>query len=168
MAKREEKTWVPPERFKPVEARYCLVLDDMSTPEGTRHREGDVIQYTGACDSLTIREMTDKEIEEHLGFKAAKEAPPPPPQPGSPDDMREKARGTIILSALGRLDHEDPSAWTDSGKPNIAAVMRELMKVGASNTDTSRAEIQKFAPKFRRSAGNPPNRIEIPTENEED
>lgn len=131
---------------KPRDPRYGLVLARMST--NTDHNEGDVILWTGP-ETFAIRELTKQEIDDYVGHKSQEEKQAEP-EKGSSDAFAEKARSTVILEALSKLDHADSSNWTESGQPTVSAVSRALMSIHASNIETSRPEIRKFAPNFKR------------------
>ena len=60
-----------------------------------------------AFDPETMREWTD--------------APPPPPKdPAEPTDPAE--RGDAIVAAIRQIDRDDEEAWTNAGKPSVAAL----------------------------------------------
>lgn len=128
------------------EARLCLVINRMATT--TLHRPGAVIMYSGKeCDA--IRELSRQELDNYMGNQSKIEAAAAP-DPGSPEDFVQKARSVVVLEALSKLDTNVDIHWTESGQPAVSAVSRALMGMNASNIETSRAEIRKFAPNFKR------------------
>lgn len=137
-----------PQKFEP---RLCLVLRRMADIH-IDHYPGEVIMWDGP-ETDAIRELTPQEIEDRERVRARDEEPEERAEPGTDAAFQESARETVIVAALHTLAHEEATNWTESGQPLVTAVNNALIAQGASNPETSRAEIRKFAPDFRRITG---------------
>jgi len=147
MAKEKREPRPAPKKYEP---RLMLVLERMAT--NIDHNPGEVIMHDGP-ETFAIRELTDAEIEARERALGLSLAPEPDPEPGTDEAFQQAARETVILNALHSLDHNDPANWTESGQPALAAISRALVNQGSGKTETSRAEVRKFAPNFRRTTG---------------
>ena len=127
--------------------RRCLVLDPIVTD--ALHKAGKVIWYDGPDTPNLIRSLTEDELND-FADNEEREAAPVVPDVGSKDAFIETARRDIILEALAKLDHTRDSEWTESGQPTVNAVGRALMNMGVTKRETSRPEIRKVAPNFKR------------------
>lgn len=142
---KSKRVFAPP--LEKVEPRLCLVLARMITDRECD--PGDVITYEWPDEPDVVRSLTKQELEDYHSAGAKQEIEPPP-DPGTPDAFKQIARKELIISALSRLNHSDNNAWTESGQPTVLAVTSALMSMDVSDSETSRAEIRKFAPTFRR------------------
>lgn len=119
----------------------------------TDHNPGDIIPFAGPLWEGTVRELTDDERDEldarrrQAKAEFGDEAPP--------SEQKVSVRSEVILEALGRLDPENDQDWLESGQPAMAAVNRELLKMGATPDTSSRAEVRSIAPDFVRPVNVP-------------
>lgn len=128
-------------------ARMVVVLRRCFT--NIDHNPGDVVPWSGDLPETGImRELTDDERDEYDAKVVAHRA-----QFGSDvaeEPQRVSVREEVIRQALAKLDPANDNDWLESGKPAMAAVNRELLLMGATPDTTSRAEILKVAPDFKR------------------
>lgn len=133
-------------------ARMVVVLRRCST--NTDHNPGDIISWTGPLSEYGVmREMTEDERDEFDARMASHRAQfgEDTAAPAQSVPVREE----ILRQALANLNPENDADWLDSGQPAVAAVNRELLKMGATPDTSSRAEIRSIAPDFVRPSDEP-------------